>query len=62
MGGGGGGGGGKPIGASMKHGNVRRGGWGHPPPWPLPTQKFFEDLASLAKFDKFNAYAHQGCI
>ena len=35
-----------------------RGGWGNPPPPP----KFFEDLASLAKFDKFNAYAHQGCI
>ena len=33
----------------MKRGNVRGGGWGHPP------QKFFEDLASLAKFDKFNA-------
>ena len=23
-----------------------------------PPQKFFEDLASLAKFDKCNAYAH----
>ena len=31
------------------------------PPWP-PTQKFFEDLASLVKLDKFNAPAHQGCI
>ena len=33
-----------------------------PPPPPPPPPKFFEDLASLAKFDKFNAYAHQGCI
>ena len=33
-----------------------------PPPPPPPTQIFFVDLASLAKFDKFNAYAHQGCI
>ena len=29
---------------------------------PHPPQIFFVDLASLAKFDKFNAYAHQGCI
>ena len=36
-----------------------RRGWGHPPPSP---RIFFKDLASLAKFDKFNAYAHQGCI
>ena len=53
----GGGGGGESIGASMKRGNVR----GVSPPWP-PTQKFFEDLASLVKFDKFNAPAHQGYI
>ena len=48
--------GGKSIGASMKRGNVRGGGWGNPPPLPappLPLPKFFEDLASLAKFDKF---------
>ena len=54
----GGGGGGESIGASMKRGNVRGGGWGH----PSPPQKFFEDLASLATFDKCNAYAHQGCL
>ena len=42
-----------------------RRGLGASPPWPPPPslpQKFFEDLTSLAKFDKFNAYAHQGCI
>ena len=67
-------GGGESIGASMKHGNVRGGvvlsykvqlGLGESPslpPPPPPPQKFVEDLASLDKFDKFNAYAHQGCI
>ena len=35
----------------MKRGNVRGGGWGHPPPWPSPPE-FFWDLASLAKFGK----------
>ena len=30
------------------------------PPPPPPPQKFVEDLASLAKFDKFNAYAQSG--
>ena len=30
-------GGGESIGVSMKHGNVRGGGWGNPPPWrPAP--------------------------
>ena len=33
-------GGGKSIGASMKRGNVRGGGWGHPPPWPTPPEIF----------------------
>ena len=47
----GGGGGGESIDASMKRGNVRGGGWGHPA--PCPPQNFFKDLASLAKFDKF---------
>ena len=46
--------GGKCIGASMKRGNVRGGGWGHPPcPPPPPPPR---------NFDKLNAYAHQGCI
>ena len=40
----------------------RRGLGASPSLAPPPPQNFFVDLASLAKFDKFNAYAHQGCI
>ena len=44
--------GGESIGASMKRGNVRGGGWGYPPPWPTPPPP---------PLDKLNA-SHQGCI
>ena len=46
--------GGESISASTKHGNVRGLGASH---FPGPPEKFW-NLASLAKFDKFTAYAH----